>query len=307
MLAERKILVVGADSLIGAQLLQQAGVRTRGTSRRDGNSQYLHLDLSMPNCVAGLAETYDVAILCAAVSQHDRCAGDPRTAYAVNVQGPVALARALMQRGIHVVFLSTDSVFGETNVARGESDSINPGSHIYPALKAEAEALLLETARDDGYSDRLAIVRLTKVVSARRDPFATWCATLHTGGPIEPLSDLILAPISLMYAVQGLMQIATGRQHGIFHLSAQRDLSYAGLARRIAGAVQHEDVVLSRSAMQADVQPSYKPMHSALDMRRTRDLTGLQPQPVDKVVTDLWAEFHTLRCVPRAIACDIAA
>ncbi len=302
-----KILIVGADSLIGLRLCEQAGIVAVRTSRRAAHPEHVHLDLSAAGAADKLTGSFDGAILCAAITQHDRCAADPRAAYRVNVQAPAEIARTLMLRGTHVVFVSTDSVFGTSNRLRGERDPVQPGEHKYPSMKAQAEALLLETAREEGVIDRLAIVRLTKVLSARREPFSAWCGALQSGRRIEPLSDLLLAPISLNYAAEGLTRIALQRRAGILHLSGERDLSYSDVAQVLARAMRRSESVFPCSVRQAGVHPSYWPRYSSLSMVETQRIAGLRAQPVEQVIGDLLAEFHDLVPVQGGAACDIAA
>lgn len=105
-----KALVIGADGSIGCELvrwLALEGHEAIGTSRRSG-SEFLHLDLEAPEAFE-IPEGIDVAYLCAAYNGFRRCEGS-RSAWRVNVDGTIALAKRLMQRGILVVFLSSDSV-----------------------------------------------------------------------------------------------------------------------------------------------------------------------------------------------------
>lgn len=302
----RKILIIGADSLIGSRLCQQPGIAPVGTSRRAAHPEHIHLDLSAAGAGEILTGSFDAAILCAAISRHDRCAADPRAAHRVNVQAPVEIARTLMRRGTHVLFVSTDSVFGTGGRSRGERDPVQPGEHPYPAMKAQAEALLMDAARAGDTAGRLAIVRLTKVVSAQRAPFGAWCAALRSGQRIEPLSDLLLAPISLDYAAGALAHIAAQKLAGILHLSGERDLSYSEVAQALARRMDRAECVFPCTVRQAGIQqPSYWPRYSCLGMEATRNLTGLQAQPVEQVIDDLLAEFRAI--TPAQSLCDIAA
>lgn len=301
-----KLLVVGGDSLIGGALMHAARAlawQVTGTTRRQDGQPLEWLDLTDPTPAAVLARDYDVVVLCAAISRHDRCAADPGTAQRVNVEAPVRLALEAVECGAQVIYLSTDSVFGESNGLRREGDPVAPGSRTYPALKARAEELLLEALPPE----QLTIVRLTKVVSVRREPFGTWCAALRAGGRIEGLSDLLLSPVSLRYASRALVQLGAGRHSGIFHLSGERDLSYAELAWEVSAQAGGGSAVWARSTAEAGVQPAYRPVRSCLGMTETTRLTGLRPQPVASVVEDLLAEAREFTRNQEASACVTAA
>lgn len=288
-----KLLVIGGDSLIGAALLRAAQAlawQAVGTTRRKGASGHAFLDLTDPAPAPVLRRDFDAVVVCAAVSRHDRCTADPHAARLVNVEGAVRVALDLAGQGAHVVFLSTDSVFGENNCLRRERDAVSPGARSYPRLKAQAESLLLDTVPPD----QLAIVRLTKVVSAQREPFSTWCGALRAGARIEGLSDLMFSPVSLRYAANALLQLCASGEAGIFHLSGERDLSYAEFAWEVSARAGGASAVSTRSMAEAGVQPAYRPSRSCLGMNETTRRTGLQPQPVAAVVDDLMAESLAL-------------
>lgn len=288
-----KLLVVGADSLIGNALMGAARAlawQVTGTTRRPGVTDLLALDLIDPAPATVLRQAFDAVVLCAAVSRFDQCTADPRTAHLVNVEAPVRIGMEAAERGAHVVFLSTDSVFGESNCLRREHDPVTPGARTYPAQKARAEDLLMQALP----AEQLAIVRLTKVVSARREPFSTWCSALRGGGHIEGLSDLLISPVSVRHVSQALVQVCAGRHAGILHLSGERDLSYAEFAWEVS-ARGGGAAVTARSLAQAGVQPSYRPRHCCLDMTQTTRSTGLRPQPATVVAEDLLAEAQMLQ------------
>lgn len=295
-----KLLVIGGDSLIGGALLQGArdlAWEAAGTTRRPGVAEMTYLDLSVRAPIP--QRHYDAAILCAAMSRHDQCAADPYGAFRANVEGPARIAEALSAMGTHIVFLSTDSVFGAANCLRRESDASAPGNGVYPALKAKAEAALSESVRPE----HLAIVRMTKVVSVQREPFRTWCSGLRAGARIEGLSDLLFCPISLRYAAQALLQLAAGAHQGVFHLSGERDLSYAEFAWELSARAGGASQVVTRRMAEAGVQPAYRPVISRLGMARTNRVAGLFAQPVTAVVDDLMREAQTLQSGMEADTC----
>ncbi|MFN0313422.1 MAG: SDR family oxidoreductase [Burkholderiales bacterium] len=304
-MSQPRILILGADSLIGSSLCHHLGSSAIGTSRHASQAGHIHLDLSAAGAAKQLDGVFDAAILCAAMTRHDQCTADPVAALRSNVQAPAEIAGALMARGTHVVFLSTDSVFGANNPVRSEDDPVQPGEHTYPAMKAQAEKSLALIAAGSGMASQLAVVRMTKVVSARREPFGSWCSALKSGQTIEPLCDLLMAPISLRYVVAALARIATQRIAGVLHLSGASDLSYAAFAQGLARKMNRLENVNPRSARQAGVQPSYWPRYSRLTMPRTQGLAGLKPQGAEQVACDLLDEFRSLTAVNAP--CDIAA
>lgn len=301
-----KLLVIGADGLIGASLCRAARARSwtvRGTSRRPVAPGFERLDLADDTVAPVLQDAHDVVILCAALSRHDQCAAAPQTGRLVNVESPVRIAQQVQGRGAHVIFLSTDSVFGERNAHRGESDPVSPEGRVYPMLKAQAEARLQAVVP----AERLTIVRLTKVVSVGRDPFATWCQRLATGRPLEALTDLTFAPVSLRQVTQSLLELCSARHPGILHLSGEHDLNYADFAALVCRQAGADVPVHGLSAQEAGIRLDYRPTFSRLDMTVTGAIAGWRPQPAEAVVADLLAESAGLSVEQEARPCDIAA
>ena len=109
-------LLVGGDSEIGAwtfRHLLTAGKSVAATTRRTGRAAptrpFLNLaaDLSAWEPPSGVT----AACILAAHARLAACAADPAGTAHVNVDQTLALADKLIERGIHVLFLSTNQVF----------------------------------------------------------------------------------------------------------------------------------------------------------------------------------------------------
>lgn len=126
---------------------------------------------------------------------------------------------------------------------------------------------------------QLSILRLTKVLCAETPLLRQWHAAWEKGQTIYPFSELLLAPVSLPYAVSALMQIGRARQNGTFHLSGARDLSYAELALLYARALGvSAQAIAARSSQGVDLV--YRPHHAALKMDATAAATDIRAQTI---------------------------
>ena len=266
--------VIGADGIIGSALtraLRLARVPVQSTTRRreHATESVRFLDLAA-------ADTFDpghnpgIVYLCAAITDMQRCEADAAATQRINVNAVCRLAKRCADRGAHLVFLSSNAVFNGRSAAPSESSAVNPSTE-YGRQKAQAEKCLA------GLGVGLALVRITKVLSARMPLLRQWRDTLDRGQAIYPFRDLLMAPVSLRYVVTALIAIGSARHCGLFHLSGQRDLSYAQFALRYAetiGAGAH--LVVAQAASREAL--AFRPLHATLDMSVTTAQTGFQAQ-----------------------------
>jgi dTDP-4-dehydrorhamnose reductase len=251
-------LVVGADSMIGGALLQRlraVGRRALGTSRRPHHDKSIvHLDLGKPPGVWD-GPPVRTAYLCAAVSRLDACRRDPEGSAQVNVAGAVRLARLLAAQGAYVVFLSTNHVFDGTRPYRRPDEATCPFNE-YGRQKAAAEVQVLSLGTS------AAALRLTKVLGDRVALFDAWAVSLRRGECIRPYSDLSIAPVPLRTAVECLARLGRQRLPGVHHLSGDRDVLYADVARTVAELAGADEMLVEPVATltaqpDADPPPRY--------------------------------------------------
>jgi dTDP-4-dehydrorhamnose reductase len=273
-----RALIVGVDGMIGRALLAAlaaAGVACTGTSRRPDRAAAVHrLDLREAPDVDALPAA-DMAFLCAGLAKEAACLADPAQARQVNVESPIAIARAMRGRGASVVLLSSTAVFDGSTALRGEAEATCPRT-AYGRLKEEAECRILDLGGT-------AVLRLTKVFPRDMPLLAGWRRALSAGEAIKPLHDTNVAPVTLSQVTDALVALGRARAEGIFHQSAARDVSYAAIARHLAARL-HADVSLIRPWSRSEagiVEPDWGP-HTCLATGRLTRLTGFQPpEPLD--------------------------
>jgi len=270
---------VGGDGFIGQALYQACkarGAEVFVTTRRC-NRAAIQIDLSQP-IDTNILPHCDVAYLCAAISRFSTCERNPILARRVNITAQLELARNFFSRGTHVVFLSSNAVFDGRAESPNEDARLSPIS-FYGQLKSYAEEELEVLAKQ--YSGDLSIVRLTKVLSSCHPLISKWVRDLRAKTAITAFSDKNLSPISLDYAVKGLIQCGAVKVGGTFHLSGKIELSFHALANLLARSVgAAQKLVLAESTNQF-------PMHNRLGMNRTELKLSIQAQNLESLVADL--------------------
>lgn len=279
-----KLLIVGGNKGIGAELFEAASNSGMDVSRtsRNKNGDNISLELSDKSFDSKLMEGFTCAFICAAVSGFANCESDPDGTSNINVNSTVRLATTLIERGCHVIFLSSSAVFDGSLPWPSEREVYSPTTE-YGRQKMDTERQLLKL---DIGRQKIAIVRLTKVLSSRSAIVERFVRELNAHSPFDVFEDLKISPISMAYTVSSLLTIASLKCTGIYHLSGDREVSYAKLATEIA-TISTLDHKLIRSVNSAGTKIYFKPKYPGLGMEITSSITKLKPEPLGLMLENL--------------------
>jgi dTDP-4-dehydrorhamnose reductase len=269
-------LIVGADSLIGRELIRQysaAGVPAAGTTRRREtvSDDRILLDLNSDLQFWRPPRDGRVAFLCAGVASIERCRIDPAGTRLTNVKNTITIANILLEAGYFVVFISTNLVYDGLRPFVRAEDPTNPTTE-YARQKAEVEEKLLLSAT-------VSIARVTKVLPTNASLFVDWRERLRRGEIIQPFSDAALSPVPLSFVASVLQRLGAERVQGIVQISGERDITYEDAAFMIARTVgASENQVMSIPKIGG------APRFSTLDTQRLRVELGMKPPDVESTV-----------------------
>jgi dTDP-4-dehydrorhamnose reductase len=284
-------LVVGGDSLVGGETVrafQRRGLKVFATTRRAEtlSADRILLDFERP-------ETYQVpeeigcALVIAAATNYERCATDPM-ARKINVELIPDLVVSLIGQGVHVIFISTNSVFGGEQPWPDEDAPHRPGIP-YAEQKSLGEAAIHAGLNGTDGEKRLSIVRLTKILNHDVSPLPGWRAAWERGETVEPFEDLIFAPMSVTFCAESLVTLAQKRPAGNLHLSGAENVTYVQLAHALAQRFGADPALIRPTTSKAKgIHIAFLPTYSGLGMPRTARLTGVLPQPLDAVIADIF-------------------
>lgn len=261
------ILIISCDSIISAHLKKQFethGKMVYGTTRhkdRCSNTTFF-LDLlnpeafNLPNDIV-----IDTVVFCAAISKIKECEDNKKLSYQINVESPVILAHYLKNRfNPFMIFLSSNAVFDGSKPFFLETDRPCPINY-YGYCKTEAEKKLSKI------TEKLAILRLTKVLYPEHPLIRKWISDLKNNKHIYPFGDLRLAPISLEMASNAIEKIAALQQPDIFHISGSQDITYAELAKKLIEKMKSNAqlIIISNSYHQP------RSRYNSLDMTHSKN------------------------------------
>lgn len=228
------LILVGAGGCLGravlAQLREAVAPPPLVTSRTPGEPLFVDLNadpetwrLPEPPKVAG------AALLLAAMTSVEICERAPEHSQRVNVDGLMALARKLDERGYFLVFPSTSQVFdGTTSHASGLPRPDDPTCPLtaYGSQKALAESQLLSE-----FPQNVAVLRITKVLDPNNWLIRRWSIAFLNALEDKAFVDMRMSPVSEALAAEALLGLAEARRPGVYHLSASSDITYYDAAR----------------------------------------------------------------------------
>lgn len=131
-----KALIVGGDSKLGLALslvMKSRNMEYLCTTRRSllihpEGGHMVRFDMMSPDTLS--VPAVDVVFILAAITKVVDCEADPVTAWRINADAPVAIARQFASLDSHIVFLSSDAVERAPNL-------------VYSRAKAYAELALM--------------------------------------------------------------------------------------------------------------------------------------------------------------------
>jgi dTDP-4-dehydrorhamnose reductase len=227
-----KVAVLGAAGQLGRDLCPRLAPlgAVISLSRAD-------IDLAKPDTIAPAVEAHapDVFVNCAAYNLVDKAEGDGADdAHAVNARGVAALANACSARGVRLVHVSTDYVFGrnaDRSTPYSEADEPGPVS-VYGTSKLEGERLALADPRH-------LVVRTCGLygvwgTGGKGGNFVeTMLRVAGQGKPLRVVNDQRCTPSYTADVADAMVELIAKSATGLFHVTSGGDCTWYELAAEI--------------------------------------------------------------------------
>ncbi len=268
----KRTLVLGANGQLGTAL--RDALPSADFAGRD------RVDLGAADPFADLRwADYDTVINAAAYTKVDEAeTADGRPdAWAANVTGPAALARAATEHGLTVVHVSSDYVFDGSHERYSESDAVAPLG-VYGQTKAAGDAAITTVPRH-------YIVRTSWVIGEGNN-FVRTMASLAERGIDPSVVDDQIGRLSFTEDIAaGIVHLLNTRPaYGTYNLTNEGPAtSWADIAKRVYEATGHDAARvtgISTAEYFAGKQVAPRPLHSTLDLDKIES-TGFTPRDWD--------------------------
>lgn len=282
-----KFLVVGASGFVGRNILahvRSLGFEAVGTQSRPREIGLVKFDLlqdRIADCVERSFfeqnETVHV-VICAVVSDMDRCFQDRETSRRINVENTIRLIEDVRALKARPVFLSSCFVFDGTTGYYTEEHPLSPANE-YGRHKAEVENHLRAHAPD------AFVARLDKIVGDRPDEhqlFAHWYKRMRENQPIVCIRGSLLSPTYVRDVAQAIVVACQEELHGVYHVANPEFFHRDELARQFCYELGRTPNVITKPLEEFNF-PDNRALKSYLDGSRFANASDMRFTPMREV------------------------
>lgn len=222
----------------------------------------------------------------AAYTAVDKAETDQAAAFALNRDGPAALARACAEMDLPLIHLSTDYVFDGAKVGPYLEGDPKAPLNVYGRSKSEGEDAVLASGA------RALVLRTSWVYAAQGENFLrTMLKAAETREQVEVVADQMgrptwardLAETSLALCVRALDREPAAR--GLFHYAGAGDARWADFAEAIFAAASargakgaHVRRVTSAAYYAGRPNAAPRPRNSRLDTAKIETALSIRPR-----------------------------
>lgn len=275
-----RFLIIGASGFIGSHIFRYARsvghdvVGTRCGSIRPELVRFDLLHERISDCVArGYFEASPpvFAVICAAISQIDRCCQEREVSTVVNVVNTIRLIEDLKSRGAKAVFISTGSVYDGTAGYYDESRPPCPMNE-YGRHKAAVEAFIGENVPD------ALVLRLDKIVGddpAEKHLFSEWRQLVAANRPIVCIQGQLFSPTLVDDVARAAILSCELGLNGIYNVANPEFFSREELAQQFVSALDRKAEIVSKPQT-AFTFLEHRPLKSYLDATKFTARTGMR-------------------------------
>ncbi|MET0402428.1 MAG: SDR family oxidoreductase [Cystobacter sp.] len=280
----RRVLVTGASGMLGSHVLEVLGARNEvlGWSYSADRASLHRVDATDATQVEQffLKHTPDVCVHCIASPDVLACERDPRMADRLNVRTTQQVAKVCAERGVKLVYISSEYVFDGTS-----SDGYREDSQPHP-LQAYGSTKLLGEEHAARVPHHLT-VRLPVLYGgpvAGRKP--TWIEamlrSLAQGRPVD-LDDVSERQPTWSYDVATVLAGALDKEaEGILHVATQEGLTKYAWGVKLAEAAGLPASLLRPVSTPPDASGPPRPARPWLHTQRLRQLGIASPPGVSE-------------------------
>lgn len=260
-----RALVIGASGQVGAALLRVLRARGHeavGTWAHEECPGLVRLDVTDPGATERLvADTRPDWVLCpAALSHVDYCEEHPDEAFAANLHGPLAAAKAAARVGAGFVYYSSDYVFDGYDGPYAEDARPHPLG-IYGQSKWKGEQAVLGTLT------RALVVRTSVVYGPERQEKNSVYQLLRacrSGKGFRPAVDQRASPSYNPDVAAATVECCERELHGTWHLAGADVLDRMAYARLVCRVFDLDAACLTPTTTAELGQKAARPLNGGL-------------------------------------------
>lgn len=283
----KKILITGANGLLGKELVKQLLAKdyfvigiSKGPMRFTVDSplfKYYSVDITDDFYLHDLLfeEKPGIVIHTAAMTQVDECETREEECLEINYHGTMNVLVGAEMHSSFIIHLSTDFVFDGVKGMYAEDDERNP-VNWYGHCKLLAENLMEDAEIP------CAIVRTCLVYGKKteggRDNIITWVKDkLSAGEKIKVVDDQWRTPTYIGDLAKGIISIAEKKAQGIFHISGKDLLTPYQMAVETARYLGLDESLIEKVNADTFSQPAKRPLKTGFVIDKAKSELDYEP------------------------------
>ncbi|WP_315004642.1 dTDP-4-dehydrorhamnose reductase [uncultured Selenomonas sp.] len=221
-----KILITGATGQLGYDCVKE--FRARGHEVHGVSSELFPLsDENVMRAVIEATEP-DAILHAAAYTAVDKAEDESARCRLINAAGTEILARLAAERGIRLLYISTDYVFPGTGTTPYETDDMTGPRNVYGASKLMGEEAVM------AHLSQYFIVRISWVFGIHGKNFVKTMLNLaQEHKSLSVVGDQVGSPTYTHDLAPLLAEMITSEKYGIYHATNEGFCSWAQFATEI--------------------------------------------------------------------------
>lgn len=281
-----KILVTGANGLLGYKLIQQLGktlgVTTTATARKQIADlppavQFLELDITNHDQTMEVlsSEKPDVVINTAAMTQVDQCETEREQCWTANVIGVENVVEACEKNNIHLVHVSTDFIFDGSHGPLDETAKPKP-VNFYGESKLAGEQIVQKSKLNWAILRTVLVFGVTPDLS--RSNIVLWVKkSLEDGKVINVVNDQWRTPTLAEDLAMGCYLAASQKATGIYHISGEEMMTPYDIAQETADFFKLDKSLIKAADSSTFKQPAARPPKTGFIIAKAKKELGYHP------------------------------
>jgi dTDP-4-dehydrorhamnose reductase len=272
-----KIFLIGGSGLLGTNIAEQGrniGAEVWATHHNCPSDQTdIELDKTDERRTAALIQEYDPDIIIDTAAFHsvDDCETNRARAWNVNANGTGNVAQASNAVNAHLIYISTDYVFGDgvRNPPYSEKAEISPVNY-YGWSKAAGE----QAAR---VAESSTVLRPSVIFGSASSNFITWARNqLQSGDRIDIVNDQISSPTYAPDLARACIDMARRQLTGTYHAGGPEMTSRYEFTKKFAGVLGYNRELVSPISSEKLGQAAERPKNCSLDSNKLYETLDFQ-------------------------------
>ena len=284
---KKKILITGANGLLGQKLISQlvAGkefdvlASGRGPCRIPGDGfDYVSMDITNKAEVIEVFETQkpEIVIHGAAMTQVDDCELHREACYEANVRATENLLSGAQGCNSHFIFVSTDFIFSGDKGPLTEDEEASPVNY-YGETKLLAEGKVMASGLKWAIARTVLVYGISHDMS--RSNIILWVKkSLEEGKSIKVVNDQWRTPTLAEDLAAGCILIAQKEAQGVYNISGEDFLTPYDMAMMTADYFHLDKSLITKADSSTFTQPAKRPPKTGFIIDKAKKELGYQPK-----------------------------